>query len=214
MNTLADFIPPIYIAQAGFWLVVGFALVGALIAVAMPKIVHNILGLALSMFGVTGIYLFLGSQFVAMMQLLIYVGAICITYIFAIMLSPPLEEGPPKKKKTRILTALAVSVVTFGVLLMTVLRHPWGPNITTARDWSVKTLGQALLNRYFLVFELISLLLAVAIIGAIMIAGLGQKKGITDGISSHLFDFGRLDVQHRGLRSAATDQSDRNAHRR
>lgn len=176
MNTLADFIPPIYIAQAAFWLVVLFTLAGAVIAVAFPKIVHNILGLALSMFGVTGIYLFLGSQFVAMMQLLIYVGAICITYIFAIMLSPPLEGGAPKKKKTRVLTALVVSVVTFGVLLLTVFKHPFGPYLSAPRDWSIRALGQVFLNRYFLVFELISLLLAVAIIGAIMIAGLGQKR--------------------------------------
>jgi NADH-quinone oxidoreductase subunit J len=176
MNTLADFLPPIYIAQAAFWLMVLFTLTGALIAVAFPKIVHNILGLALSMFGVTGIYLYLGSQFVAMMQLLIYVGAICITYIFAIMLSPPLEEGPPKKKKTRVLTAFVVSLVTFAVLVLTVIHHPWGKYTSATRDWSVKALGQVLLNRYFLVFELISLLLAVAIIGAIMIAGLGQKR--------------------------------------
>ena len=91
MTTIADFIPPIIVAQVAFWLMVAFTLAGRLIAVTFPKIVHNILGLALSMFGVTGIYLFLGSQFVAVMQLLIYVGAICITYIFAIMLSPPME---------------------------------------------------------------------------------------------------------------------------
>ena len=63
-------------------------LTGSLLAVIPKNIVHNVMGLALAMFGVTGIYLYLGSQFVAMMQLLIYVGAICVTYIFAIMLSP------------------------------------------------------------------------------------------------------------------------------
>ena len=46
----------------------------------------------------------------------------------------------------------------------------------SARDWTIKTLGQHLLTRYFLVFELISLLLAIAIVGAILIAGLGRER--------------------------------------
>jgi NADH-quinone oxidoreductase subunit J len=176
MITIADFIPPKMVAEAAFWLMVLFTLSGAVIAVSFPKIVHNILGLALSMFGVTGIYLYLGSQFVAMMQLLIYVGAICITYIFAIMLSPPLEEGNPEKSKLRVGGALVVGVVAFAGLVLTIVNHHWGPGTTLTRDWTIKTLGQVLLTRYFLVFELISLLLAIAIIGAIMIAGLGQKR--------------------------------------
>ena len=98
MTTISDFIPPIIVAQGVFWLMVVLTLGGALMAVTLPKIVHNIMGLALSMFGLTGIYLYLGSQFVSMMQLLVYVGAICITYIFAIMLSPPLELELPKTK--------------------------------------------------------------------------------------------------------------------
>ena len=176
MTTIADFVPPIIVAQVAFWLMVAFTLAGAFIAVTFPKILHNILGLALSMFGVAGIYLFLGSQFVAVMQLLIYVGAICITYIFAIMLSPPMDEERQKKKMTKVITALIVSVVVFIGMVQMIFSVNWGPGTTLTRDWSIKTLGQQLLTRYFLVFELISLLLAIAIIGAIMIAGIGQKR--------------------------------------
>jgi NADH-quinone oxidoreductase subunit J len=176
MTTISNFIPPIIVAQVAFWLMVVLTLAGAILAVMPPKIVHNIMGLALSLFGVAGIYLFLGSQFVAVMQLLIYVGAICITYIFAIMLSPPLEGGVSKKKKTRVVVALVVSVIVFIGLVRMIISVDWGPGTSLTRDWSIKTLGQLLLTRYFLVFELISLLLAIAIIGAIMIAGIGQKR--------------------------------------
>jgi len=176
MTTISDIIPPVIVAQGAFWLMVVITLAGALIAVTLPKIVHNILGLALSMFGVAGIYLYLGSQFVAVMQLLIYVGAICITYIFAIMLSPPLEWDVQKKRITRIIAALIVSVVAFIGMVKMILSVQWGPGINLTRDWSIKTLGQQLLTRYFLVFELISLLLAIAIIGAIMIASYHQKR--------------------------------------
>jgi NADH-quinone oxidoreductase subunit J len=176
MTTIADFIPPILVAQSIFWLMVVLTLTGAVLAVIPLKIVHNILGLALAMFGVTGIYLYLGSQFVAMMQLLVYVGAICITYIFAIMLSPPMELELPKRPIVKAVTALIVTLITFGTLIQLIISTQWASYAQPGRDWTIKTLGHQLLTRYFLVFELISLLLAVAIVGAIMIAGIGQKR--------------------------------------
>jgi NADH-quinone oxidoreductase subunit J len=176
MTTIADIIPPILVAQTIFWLMVVLTLAGAVLAVLPLKIVHNILGLALAMFGVSGIYLYLGSQFVAMMQLLIYVGAICVTYIFAIMLSPPLELELPRRPIVKAVTSLIVGAISFAAVVHMILTTRWAPYAQPGRDWTVKTLGQQLLSRYFLVFELISLLLAVAIVGAIMIAGMGQKR--------------------------------------
>jgi len=176
MIAITDIISPVLVARGAFWLMVTVTLTGALLAVAQRNIVHNILGLALAMFGITGIYLYLGSQFVAMMQFLIYVGAICMTYIFAIMLSPPIELELPKRRKAKVVTALFVSLVAFIVMVQMILSYKWAPVTSLSRDWSIETIGQQLLTRYFLVFELISLLLAIAIIGAIMIAGLVRRK--------------------------------------
>ena len=176
MTSLSDIISAKLLAQAAFWFTVGVTLTGSLLAVIPKNIVHNVMGLALAMFGVTGIYLYLGSQFVAMMQLLIYVGAICVTYIFAIMLSPPLMLELPKRRQAKLLSALVVSGVTFLAMALMILRFQWQPLSSPSRDWTIKTLGQQMLTRYFLVFELISLLLAIAIIGAILIAGLGRER--------------------------------------
>jgi NADH-quinone oxidoreductase subunit J len=176
MITISDIISPVMVARGAFWLMAGITITGALLAVVPRNIVHNILGLALAMLGITGIYLFLGSQFVAMMQLLIYVGAICMTYIFAIMLSPALELELPKRGFMKVITALFVSLVTFVVMILMILSSNWGSVTGISRDWSIKALGQQLLTRYFLVFETISLLLAIAIVGAIMIAGLVRRK--------------------------------------
>ncbi len=84
-------------AQAAFWVVVGLTLAGAVIAVFPRNILYNVLGLVLALTGVAGLYLFLNSIFVALMQLLIYVGAICIAIVFAIMLSRPLHLEAPKR---------------------------------------------------------------------------------------------------------------------
>ncbi len=175
-TTISNLIPPIMIAQAAFALMIVFTLGGAFLAVIPKNIVHNILGLCLAMFGITGVYLYLGSQFVAMMQLLIYVGAICMTFIFAILLSPPLEKEPPKRNKTKVITAAIVSGVVFLVMVNMVMSLKFEPLTDITRDWSIKTLGQLLMTRYFLVFEVISLLLAIAIIGSIMIASFVRKR--------------------------------------
>lgn len=175
-TTISNLIPPLMVAQAAFVLVIFFTLAGAFLAVIPKKIVHNILGLALAMFGVMGIYLYLGSQFVAMMQLLIYIGAICMTYIFAIMLSPPLEKELPKRNISKVITAAAVSIVVFIVMIKMIISLKLEPLTDITRDWTINTLGQQLMTRYFLVFELISLLLAIAIIGSILIASFVRKR--------------------------------------
>ena len=83
--------------QAAFWAMVGFTVAGASIAIFPRNILYNVLGLALALTGIAAIYVFLGSFFIALMQFLIYVGAICIAIVFAIMLSRPLHiEMPPR----------------------------------------------------------------------------------------------------------------------
>ncbi len=89
MSSLITYLSPPNLATAGFILVVAITILGALIAVGARKIFHNVLGLALAMFGVSGLFVYLNSPFVALMQILIYVGAICIAIIFAVMLSEP-----------------------------------------------------------------------------------------------------------------------------
>ena len=82
---------------------VAITIVGAFIAVAARNIFHNVLGLALSLFGVAGLFLYLNSPFVALMEILIYVGAICIAICFAIMLSEPLYLPRPPRNPMKIL---------------------------------------------------------------------------------------------------------------
>ncbi|NIQ92719.1 MAG: NADH-quinone oxidoreductase subunit J, partial [Deltaproteobacteria bacterium] len=83
MNSVQSLIQPQVLAQIGFAGVVVLTLTGALIAVFPRNILYNVLGLIVSLTGVAGIFVYLGSPFIALMQLLIYVGAICISIIFA-----------------------------------------------------------------------------------------------------------------------------------
>ncbi len=163
------------LAQAAFWITVGFTMTGAAIAVFPRNILYNVLGLALALAGVAGFYLFLGSFFIAMMQLLIYVGAICIAIVFAIMLSRPLHLETPARAVPKVAMAVSAAAIFFVAVTSVALRTEWVPTIGRSTDYSIETIGQMLLTRYELVFELISLVLLVAIIGAVVTAGFSRR---------------------------------------
>ncbi len=163
------------LAQAAFWITVGFTVTGAAIAVFPRNILYNVLGLALALAGIAGFYLFLGSFFIALMQLLIYVGAICIAIVFAIMLSRPLHLETPRRGIPKVALGLAASSIFFVAAASVALRTQWVPAVERVSDWSVEAIGHVLLTRYELVFELISLVLLVAIIGAIVTAGFSRR---------------------------------------
>ncbi len=162
-------------AQMAFWIVVGLTFGGAAIAVFPRNILYNVLGLALALTGVAGLYLYLGSFFMAMMQLLIYVGAITIAIVFAIMLSRPLHLEVPKRRVPKVAMAALASTIFFLCIVVAGTKSHWVPAAERSSDWSVVTIGHMLLTKYDLVFEAISLVLLIAIIGAIVTAGFTRR---------------------------------------
>jgi NADH:ubiquinone oxidoreductase subunit 6 (subunit J) len=163
-------IDPKLVADAAFLGVVAVTFCGGLIAVLARNILHAVLGLVIAFFGVAGLYVFLGSEFVAAMQLLIYVGAVCIAIMFAIMLSEPLYKPAALPDPMKVGLAAGVAAVIFGIIALLVLGTEWLRAVPTSTDWSAAAIGRALLTRYVVVFELISIVLLVAIIGAITTA--------------------------------------------
>jgi NADH-quinone oxidoreductase subunit J len=187
--SLQDILPTTFLAKFTFWAVVGMTLLGAFLAVGLKNIFHNVLGLALALFGVAGIFLYLGSPFVAVMEILIYVGAICIAIVFAIMLGRPLYLGGPPRGVLKTVLTLAVSGVVFISLMVLILKTQWTPAPVLAlaesftfwglasAGWDVAAIGKSLLTGYALVFELISVVLLVAIIGAVLTAQRYYRRG-------------------------------------
>jgi NADH:ubiquinone oxidoreductase subunit 6 (subunit J) len=175
MNLLSAFLTPQHMATAAFVLVVALTVGGALIAVGARKIFHNVLGLAVAMFGISGLFVYLNSPFVALMQILIYVGAICIAICFAVMLSEPQYLPRPPRSPLKIQAAIVGALGIFVFLGLLLKKTVWTPAPERGTDWSITTLGHYLLTRYSLIFELISLLLLVAMLGAIVTARGGRR---------------------------------------
>jgi len=162
-----------------FLLCAATTVAGALIAALTARIIRSVCGLAICCIGLAGLYYFLQSPFLALMEILIYVGAVCVTIVFAVMLAEPDEPVKEDKRAATILWggfAFLVCVAIFWGLWQLGAHHDWTPPATRITDGSVAAIGKSLLTTYSLAFELISLALLIAIIGALAIARTGRTK--------------------------------------
>ena len=169
----------IYFVAAIFGFVVATTVIGALIAILSRRIIRSVAGLALCSVGLAGLYYFLNSPFLALMEILIYVGAVCVTIIFGVMLSEtdePEPKGKPGRERWWAAIAALVSVAIFWGIVHTSQYGAWPAARTPVNDGSVRIIGVSLLTTYSLPFELISLVLLVAILGALTLARGGRSK--------------------------------------
>jgi len=145
-------------------------LAGALIAVTLRNVLHAIFGLALALLGLAGLFVVLNTPFVAIMEVLIYVGGITVAMIFAVMLSTVASTRAvetPRRRAAAALVALALFATVAPILVATEFGPP---AIQPEAAWAVEALGVNLLDRFNVVFEALSVVLLLAIIGAIVIA--------------------------------------------
>jgi NADH:ubiquinone oxidoreductase subunit 6 (subunit J) len=144
--------------------------VGAVGMVLNRDMIRSAMLLILVLSGVAAMYVLLSADFLAVAQLLVYVGAIMILMLFAIMLTPnqlDLPGGSPQAQRvSAALTSLAVGALSVGV----VMTHPWNLRATPLNMETAATIGTLLLTTYVLPFWIASVLLTVGLVGAIVIA--------------------------------------------
>jgi NADH-quinone oxidoreductase subunit J len=142
----------------------------ATLVVTTTRIIHSALFLVLALLGIAGIYVLLAAEFVAGVQVLIYVGAITVLVLFAIMLThgPATPESNPANRQWPL--ALLVSGALFVLLLSAIQATAWPTSTATLPANTVQTVGAQLLTTYVVPFEVASLLLLAAMIGAVVIA--------------------------------------------
>jgi NADH:ubiquinone oxidoreductase subunit 6 (subunit J) len=174
-----SFPAPYMLVGAIFLLCLGTMAAGALIAVLSTRLIRSVCGLAICCIGLAGLYYFLHSPFLALMEILIYVGAVCVTIVFAVMLAEPDEPAREETPRSAMLwggLALVIAVAIFWGIWQLGASEQWAPIEARANDFSIKAIGIALLTTYSMAFELISLALLVAILGALAIARTGRTK--------------------------------------
>lgn len=161
--------------QIIFIIVAAFTLGSALMVVTARNLVHAALWLVAALFGVAVVYALLNANFIAVVQVVVYIGAIAILFIFAVMLTRrDMRDTGPQVNKNWWLGAL-VSLLTFGGLVS--LLQGWSGFSKTAADLpsgfdAIGLLGEALVSpeAYVLPFEVASVLLLAALVGAVYVA--------------------------------------------
>ena len=142
---------------------------GALGTVLSRNLVHSVLWLALVLVATAGVYARLSAGFLAGAQVLLYAGGVITLAIFAVMLSSRLEGGPILHESARrgrgALVALAVAGLFCGVLLQADVGAPQGVAVVDSA-----ALGRSFLGEFVLPFEVLSVLLVAALVGAVVIS--------------------------------------------
>jgi NADH-quinone oxidoreductase subunit J len=160
-------------SQVVFLLLSAVTLVGAAGVVLQRNLFRAGLFLVLSFVGVAGFYIMLGAEVLAMIQMLVYVGAIAILIIFAIMLSRQLMSPQFKDRNEQWLVGLVAAACLFVVLVVALgWIVDWPTTQASVPDEAIVELGKALVepDKFALPFEVASVLLLVALVGAVVIA--------------------------------------------
>ncbi|MFD2164470.1 NADH-quinone oxidoreductase subunit J [Paradesertivirga mongoliensis] len=171
------------IEQLAFYVISATALLSALLVVSLKNFVRSIFLFFLTLFSMAGLFVFALADFVAVTQLVIYVGGVLVLMIFAFLLSNrELLNNPEASEQSgflHYLPGITVSVVFLGVLLMVLLKLDPGEfqwiqqskeNTLKPTDNTIHYLGINIMTRYLLPFEVVSVLLLMALIGAAHLA--------------------------------------------
>jgi NADH-quinone oxidoreductase subunit J len=158
-----------------FYLVAALSVAGALAAVLLKNTVHCALALTVAFAGLALLFLELDAQFAGFAQILIYIGAVAILVVFAILLTRGSETPQDGVYSGKPLVGLAVAAGVFAILAWAVLHSTAalpGSGGTPAAEPNVTVMdiGNALMGRYVLPLEIVALLLTAALIGAVIVA--------------------------------------------
>lgn len=153
----------------GFGLLALVTLASALVVVVKRNLFHAVLAFAITSLGIAGFMLTLRAEFLALVVILVYIGAVVVMGVFAVMLTGKFEESPIPTSNELASTAVVVVLALVGLVIGVILIQPQ-PGGHLGTPLSLERLGQLLLTDYVLPFELVSILLLAALIGAIVIA--------------------------------------------
>lgn len=150
-----------------FWLFAAMAVAGGLMAVLLPRIVHAVFSLMLCFGGVAGIYALSGADFLAITQLVVYVGGVLVLLAFGILLTGRTAEALGRHEVRQRPLGLLLGVVLFlGIVKAVTASAEFGDGGKPAAEGTTAGLGRLLLGDYILAFEFASVLLLVALVGA------------------------------------------------
>lgn len=153
-----------------FYLLAALTLGGAATVAFRRNIVYSAVGLLAALLGAGGLYVLLSADFVAVTQLLVYVGGVMVLILFAVMLTSRITEVNVSNRSVGLFGGFLLFVAMAPVLLAVAVFTPWRTSAPGAMAPRTAAIGDALLGRWLLPFEVASLVLLATLIGAVVIA--------------------------------------------
>ena len=158
------------VSTAVFYLIALLTIVSAGMVAFSRNIIYSAFSLLGTFMGVAGLYIFLGADFVAAVQVLIYVGGILVLILFAVMLTHRITDVAITNRAAGRIPALIVIGGLVYMLIQTVKTTPWHQAKAVVYSATTATIGDAFLYEYLLPFELASMVLLAAMIGAVVLS--------------------------------------------
>jgi NADH-quinone oxidoreductase subunit J len=157
--------------SAVFWILAALTVLGGVAAVTLKNTVHCALAVTVAFAGLALLYLQLDAQFAGFAQILVYIGAVAILVVFAILLTSGSETPKQGIFSRSWFTGMIIAAAVFAVLGWAVIQRIQAlPHETAAPSVTVNQIGNALLGRYVLPLEIVALLLTAALVGAVIVA--------------------------------------------
>lgn len=166
-----------FLAYAAYGVYLLIIVAGALFAVYSPNLVRAFMGLIGTLFGVAGMYLLLQSPFLAFMQLLIYIGAVSVLIFFAMMLANANTDGDEAAPAGtgKFVRSILCGLLPIVLLAPPIFMHPASMEMIPATV-TLADIGKGLMEEYVVPFELISIILLVAMAGGVFLSMDRRKK--------------------------------------
>jgi NADH-quinone oxidoreductase subunit J len=141
----------------------------ALIVAFGKNIVRAAFALLLTFFGIAGLYIFMAADFMAVLQILIYVGGILVLILFAVMLTNKIQDVKLSNPVTKPFVAAPLCLIVLIGLIWIIIKSPWQTKALIIAPTTAE-IGKSLMGYYLLPFEAVSVVLLVALIGAAYLA--------------------------------------------
>lgn len=152
--------------QIIFYMFAAMTIISAAVVVFARNLIRSAFALLFTFFGVAGLYAFLGADFLAATQMVIYVGGILVLLLFGVMLTHKLYDLNLRSETYQFFPALLVAAGVFILLATVLLRARWHDSMQSSPVPTTEAIGRLLMNDYILPFEFASILLLIALIGA------------------------------------------------
>ena len=157
-------------AEILFWLIAALTIGSAAMVVLNNQLLYSAIALLFTLFGIAGLYIYLWADFIAGVQLLVYIGGINVLIIFGIMLTNRISSIRLSQTNVQQGVGGVVAFWLFILISMVISKTPWYQTTSAEPSSTVREVGILLMTKFILPFEAISLLLLGALIGAALLS--------------------------------------------